>query len=66
MVAALRGHGLLTVPAGDNVVSILPLLIVKEDHLEEALGALRGCLQSACRERLAGVRVSAAASRVPS
>ena len=41
MMAALRQQGLLTAPAGDNVVRVLPPLIVEEHHVDEALGALR-------------------------
>ena len=34
-VAYLREHGLLTVAAGDNVVRVLPPLIVEEAHVAE-------------------------------
>jgi acetylornithine/N-succinyldiaminopimelate aminotransferase len=34
-VAYLREHGLLTVAAGDNVVRVLPPLIVEEAHITE-------------------------------
>jgi len=40
MVEALRQAGLLTVPAGDNVVRLLPPLIIEEAHVDEALGLL--------------------------
>ena len=40
MVTRLRAAGLLTVPAGDNVVRVLPPLIIDESHVEEALGIL--------------------------
>jgi len=36
MVAALRAAGLLTVPAGENVVRILPPLIIEQVHIDEA------------------------------
>jgi len=36
MVAALRGAGLLSAPAGDNVVRLLPPLIVGEAEVAEA------------------------------
>jgi acetylornithine/N-succinyldiaminopimelate aminotransferase len=36
-VAALRAEGLLTAAAGDNVVRLLPPLIVSEDELGEAV-----------------------------
>ena len=36
LVAALRDRGLLTVPAGDNVVRLLPPLIVGEEEIDLA------------------------------
>ncbi|MGH6658418.1 MAG: aminotransferase class III-fold pyridoxal phosphate-dependent enzyme, partial [Sphingomicrobium sp.] len=39
-VAYLREHGLLTVAAGDNVVRVLPPLIIEEAHIREFVGAL--------------------------
>lgn len=39
-------HGLLTVPAGDNVVRLLPPLVAEEDHIREAIGILDTC----CKE----------------
>jgi acetylornithine/N-succinyldiaminopimelate aminotransferase len=42
MVARLRDAGLLTVGAGDNVVRLLPPLIIDETHVEEALAILDG------------------------
>ena len=36
MVGKLREGGLLTVPAGENVVRILPPLIVEQSHIDEA------------------------------
>jgi acetylornithine/N-succinyldiaminopimelate aminotransferase len=40
MVSKLRDAGLLTVGAGDNVVRLLPPLIIEEGHVEEALSIL--------------------------
>ncbi|MGE0120884.1 MAG: aspartate aminotransferase family protein [Dongiaceae bacterium] len=40
MVNKLRDAGLLTVGAGDNVVRLLPPLIIAESHVEEALAIL--------------------------
>ncbi len=40
MVNKLRDAGLLTVGAGDNVVRLLPPLIIEEGHVEEALSIL--------------------------
>jgi acetylornithine/N-succinyldiaminopimelate aminotransferase len=39
-VAAARKHGLLVVGAGDNVVRLLPPLIIDESHVREAMGML--------------------------
>lgn len=39
-VAAARENGLLLVPAGDNVVRLLPPLIITEEHVEEAIAIL--------------------------
>jgi acetylornithine/N-succinyldiaminopimelate aminotransferase len=44
LVAALRDEKLLTVGAGDNVVRLLPPLIVVETEIEEAVQRLdRAC-----------------------
>jgi acetylornithine/N-succinyldiaminopimelate aminotransferase len=40
LIARLRDNGLLTVPAGDNVVRLLPPLIVGDEHVDEALEIL--------------------------
>jgi acetylornithine/N-succinyldiaminopimelate aminotransferase len=40
MVAQLRANRMLAVGAGDNVVRLLPPLIIEERHVEEALGIL--------------------------
>lgn len=45
LVDELRRQGLLTVPAGDNIVRILPPLIIGERHVEEAIEKL----ERACR-----------------
>jgi acetylornithine/N-succinyldiaminopimelate aminotransferase len=37
VVAALRANGLLTVGAGDNVVRLLPPLIIEPQHIAEAV-----------------------------
>ncbi|PSJ54836.1 aspartate aminotransferase family protein [Kumtagia ephedrae] len=39
--AALRDEKLLTVPAGDNVVRLLPPLIVGDEEIRDALGRIR-------------------------
>ena len=40
VVAKLREHGLLAVTAGDNVVRLVPPLIIEDRHLDEAMAAL--------------------------
>ena len=45
MVAACRNAGLLTIPAGDNVVRLLPPLIIDTSHVEEAVDMIN----AACR-----------------
>ncbi len=40
VVAKLRANGLLAVPAGDNVVRLLPPLIIGEEEVEEAIAIL--------------------------
>ncbi|QDL99267.1 aspartate aminotransferase family protein [Rhodopseudomonas palustris] len=45
LIAALRAEKLLTVGAGDNVVRLLPPLIVSEAEIDEAIGRLeRACV----------------------
>lgn len=46
LLARLRAHGLLTVAAGDNVVRLLPPLILTAEQADEALQAL----DTACAE----------------
>jgi acetylornithine/N-succinyldiaminopimelate aminotransferase len=40
VVERLRQAGLLTVAAGDNVVRLLPPLIIEENHADEACGII--------------------------
>ncbi|MBP2232803.1 acetylornithine/N-succinyldiaminopimelate aminotransferase [Azospirillum agricola] len=40
VVAKLRANGMLSVPAGDNVVRLLPPLIITEQQVEEAVAIL--------------------------
>jgi acetylornithine/N-succinyldiaminopimelate aminotransferase len=53
--AALREEKLLAVPAGDNVVRLLPPLIVSDDEIRDALARIRAGVKS-----LAAVPASAA------
>lgn len=46
VVSALRNAGMLTVPAGDNVVRLLPPLIITQTHIDEALTILDGCFRN--------------------
>jgi acetylornithine/N-succinyldiaminopimelate aminotransferase len=38
--AAARAEGLLTIPAGDNVVRLMPPLVIGEEEIREAYGRL--------------------------
>ena len=40
VIGALRGNGLLAVPAADNVVRLLPPLIIEAAHVDEAVAAV--------------------------
>jgi len=51
VVAAARAEGLLTVPAGDNVVRLLPPLIIAENEIAEAAQRL----DAACARLEAGL-----------
>lgn len=44
LVRRLIDQGLLTVPASDNVIRILPPLIITKDHAKEAVDKIRACL----------------------
>ena len=46
VVGQLLDHGLLTIPAGDNVVRLLPPLIIGEQEIDEACGII----ENACAE----------------
>lgn len=39
----LIDHGLLTIPAGENVVRLLPPLNINSDHVQEALTKIKDC-----------------------
>ena len=45
MVNHLHQAGMLTVPAGTNVIRLLPALNLKKPQAEEALDLLRGTLK---------------------
>ena len=49
VVGKLLEHGLLSIPAGDNVLRLLPPLIIGEQEIEEACRIIEG----ACAELLA-------------
>ena len=44
--SALQDAGLLTVGAGDNVVRLLPPLIIDESHVDEAMDILNAVVRS--------------------
>lgn len=46
LVAMAREHGLLAVPAGDNVVRIMPPLTISEEEISEAVARLEAAAQS--------------------
>lgn len=46
LIDALRERGLLTISAGDNVVRILPPLIISEEHVREAIGIINDACMS--------------------
>lgn len=46
IIAALRGENLLAVPAGDNVVRLMPPLIVTDAEIREAVGKIEAGLES--------------------
>lgn len=43
LVDKMIEHGVLTVPAGENVVRMLPPMIIEESHIDEAVAALDKC-----------------------
>jgi len=45
IVARLRDRGLLTIGSGDNVVRVMPPLIVEDHHMEEAVAILEGATE---------------------
>ena len=49
IVAAAFERGLLTVPAADNVVRLLPPLVTEESHCREAVAILDECFQHVAR-----------------
>ena len=51
LVAAMREQKLLSVPAGDNVVRLMPPLNVTDAEIEEGLGAV----EAACAAMAGGV-----------
>jgi acetylornithine/N-succinyldiaminopimelate aminotransferase len=40
-----HAHGLLLVPAAENVARLLPPLIIDDSHIDEALAILETCCQ---------------------
>ncbi|MAO55441.1 MAG: acetylornithine transaminase [Rhodospirillaceae bacterium] len=52
LVDKMIEHGVLTVPAGENVVRMLPPMIIEESHIDEAVAAL----DKSCAEIAAGLK----------
>jgi acetylornithine/N-succinyldiaminopimelate aminotransferase len=50
---AARAEGLLVVPAGDNVVRLLPPLIISEEEVDEAMHRLERALTQLTRRGVA-------------
>ncbi|WP_282604289.1 aspartate aminotransferase family protein [Pelagibius sp. Alg239-R121] len=55
LIAALRDRGLLTVGAAENVIRILPPLIIEEEQVDEALTALEQVCADWPKTALGGV-----------
>ncbi len=51
MVERLRRYGLLTVGAGDNVVRLLPPLIILDSEIDQALDMLDKAAQESKKDR---------------
>ena len=56
LVGKMIDNGVLTVPAGDNVVRMLPPLILEESHIDEAVAAL----DKSCADIAAGLNAEKA------
>lgn len=50
VIKALANHKVLTVPAGDNVVRLLPPLNVSDEEIEQAVNAIEQACQDLTRE----------------
>jgi len=53
LTAELMARGLLTVPAGDNVVRLLPPLLIEQEQIDEAVATLEGVLQDFAAQQAA-------------
>ena len=53
MIEALRANGLLSAPAGANVVRLLPPLIIEGAHVAEAVAAVDGACRALDRRQAA-------------
>ncbi|MFQ5348569.1 MAG: aspartate aminotransferase family protein, partial [Rhodothalassiaceae bacterium] len=51
-VGEILARGLLVAPAGDNVVRLLPPLVITEHHVDEAIDILDTCFRSLGQETL--------------
>ncbi len=60
VVAAMREHGVLAVPAGDNVVRLLPPLVIGAEEVREGMERMDAALaELAASQPAAGMRKSA-------
>ena len=60
-VAALRGERMLAIPAGDNVVRLLPPLIVTDEEIREGVRRIEAaCAKLATRLKAERVQPTAA------
>lgn len=55
VMGALRKHGLLVAGAADNVVRLLPPLVIDASHVDEALSAIEGACFSLQRQAVRSV-----------
>lgn len=58
VVNSLIEQGLLTIPAGDNVVRLLPPLIIGRAEIEEAVGTLEGMFEALSKAEPALAKVA--------
>jgi acetylornithine/N-succinyldiaminopimelate aminotransferase len=60
-ITRLRAHGMLGIPAGDNVMRLLPPLIIEDEHVREAMRLLSETAAEFDTAKNAGARTGVAA-----